>query len=570
MQRRLLVVAALVAACGSDRSVTPGVDGGATAGPPKWTGLAGDRMGPLPKASPGQSTRFVTSEQCAQCHTQQAPSVLSDAKGRDVSPYGLWRGTMMAHAARDPFYLAQFSSEVAARPAARDAVETICTVCHEPAAAKDLAVGAQHVGFTGLTTGTTPEMHLARDGVTCSLCHQIQEQGLGTPQSFDAKFIVGDERRIFGPHMNPLQMPMQLFVNYTPVEAKHVTESKLCSTCHTVITKALDAQGKVVGPDFVEQAPYLEWLNSDFRTEGTPGPRPASCQGCHMPPQDDDGAAISTILSKRPAMGLAPRSPIGRHLFLGANAQLLSVLADDPAQAGTLATPDELRAHAARAEANVRGAVKLELVRTARAGDAAEIDVRVENRTGHKFPTGYPSRRAWLHVKVLDGARVVFESGRYDAWGRIVDAKGLPLDGIDTVRSHRDVVASDAEVQIWEAVPGTAQGRVARSLFDAVQYLKDDRLLPAGYSKSHAYAPLTDPVGVESDADFGSSDVVTFRVAGVPSKARVEVELLFQSVRPGELDGLAEHPTPAGLAFLDRIAKRMTPIVVGAVQGEVP
>jgi hypothetical protein len=570
MQRRLLALALLVAACGSDRNPMPGTDGGGTSGPPKWTALAGDRLGPLPAAAPGQSTRFITSEQCAQCHTAQAPSVLSDAKGRDVSPYGTWRGTMMAHAARDPYYLAQFSGELVTRPAARDTVETTCTVCHEPAAAKDLEVDAMHVGFTGLTTVTSPDMNLARDGVTCSLCHQIQEQGLGTPQSFDAKYVVGPDRRIFGPHMNPLQTPMQMFVGYTPVEAKHVTESKLCSTCHTVITKPLDAQGKPAGADFVEQAPYLEWLNSDFRTEGTPGPKQASCQGCHMPTQDDDGAAITTVLSKRPLSGLSPRSPIGRHLFLGANSQLLSVLADDPTQAGTLVPADELRGHAARAEANLRAAAKVDIVRATRSGDTAQIDVRVENRSGHKFPTGYPSRRAWLHVRVLDGTRVVFESGRVDAWGRIVSGTGAPLDGIDMVRNHRDVVSSDTEVQVWESVPGTAQGKVARSLFDAVRYLKDDRLLPAGYSKAYAYAPLTDPIGAESDPNFGSSDVVTFRVAGAPAKARVEVELLFQSVRPGELDGLAERPTPAGLAFLDRIAKRMAPTVVGTAATEVP
>lgn len=32
-----------------------------------------------------------------------------------------------------------------------------------------------------------------------------------------------------------------------------------------------------------------------------------------------------------------------------------------------------------------------------------QAEVFVENLSGHKLPTAYPSRRAWLHVVVRDG-----------------------------------------------------------------------------------------------------------------------------------------------------------------------
>ena len=39
-------------------------------------------------------------------------------------------------------------------------------------------------------------------------------------------------------------------------------------------------------------------------------------------------------------------------------------------------------------------------------------EILIENLAGHKFPAGFPSRRAWLHVRVLDkDGKLIFESG---------------------------------------------------------------------------------------------------------------------------------------------------------------
>src|SRR6476660_3179343 len=46
--------------------------------------------------------------------------------------------------------------------------------------------------------------------------------------------------------------------------------------------------------------------------------------------------------------------------------------------------------------------------------------IGVENLGGHKLPTAYPSRRAWLHLTVRDRSGApIFESGALQATGAI-------------------------------------------------------------------------------------------------------------------------------------------------------
>ena len=75
---------------------------------------------------------------------------------------------------------------------------------------------------------------LAVDGFSCTVCHQVQPERLGTPASFSGRFRVGEDAEIYGPHVAPFARPMERHAGYTPVASDHMLEPALCGTCHTL------------------------------------------------------------------------------------------------------------------------------------------------------------------------------------------------------------------------------------------------------------------------------------------------------------------------------------------------
>src|SRR5262249_50612739 len=114
-----------------------------------------------------------------------------------------------------------------------------------------------------------------------------------------------------------------------------------------------------------------------------------------------------------------------------------------------------------------------------------EADVKVENLSGHKYPTGYPSRRLWLHVTVRDrNNQVVFESGAMKPDGSIV-ANDNESDGLKFEPHYQQITASD-QVQIYESVMGDSNNQPTTGLLNAIRFIKDNRLLPKGFNKATA------------------------------------------------------------------------------------
>jgi hypothetical protein len=226
-------------------------------------------------------TIFQTAESCLACHNG-----LSTASGEDVSIGSDWRGSIMANSSRDPYWQASVRREAMDHPEAAAGIEDACAACHMPMArAQAEANGRIGQVFAHLPAGTraAAEDRLAHDGVSCTMCHQITDKKLGTPESFTGGFVVdaarsGGAPSIFGPFKvdNGRTAIMRSSSGFEPMEASHIRQSELCATCHTLYTQALGPRGDVIGR-LPEQMPYLEWLRLDVLCLGD-GPGARQCR----------------------------------------------------------------------------------------------------------------------------------------------------------------------------------------------------------------------------------------------------------------------------------------------------
>jgi hypothetical protein len=485
---------------------------------------------------------FAPSSDCVACHNN-----LVTRHGEDVSIGASWRGSMMANSARDPYVLASVRRETIDHAVRAADVEDECATCHAPAAQKIAhAAGGKAQMFrhlAGVAAGTPSLLdEVAVDGVSCTVCHQIAPDRLGTRESFNGNFVVAaprpdGRRRAFGPFEVDAgrRRLMHSVTHFEQEQAPHIRDSQLCATCHTLITEALGPDGRVIG-SLPEQMNYQEWRHSSFSGEGR------SCQSCHMP--DAPGPVrISSVLGD-------DRDRLARHTFLGGNAFMLRMMSRYRSELGVVATAAELDATARATIRQLEQETATVAVEQATLrGGMLSFDVVVRNLTGHKFPTGYPSRRAWLHVTVRnrDGG-AVFESGGVATAGSIAGNDNDSAAG--RFEPHYGAITTPDHVQIYESIMGTADGAATTGLLQATQYLKDNRLLPRGFDKRTA-APEIAVVGAAADdADFsGDGDRVQYRIP-MSGSGTIEVELRYQSIGYRWAQNLAAYDAPEPRRFV--------------------
>ncbi len=465
---------------------------------------------------------FHTSDRCLACHNG-----LTTSTGEDVSIGFDWRASIMANSSRDPYWHASVRRETLDHPQAKADVEDECSICHMPITRYEAKLhGEKGQIFSHLPFDQDKKQSAqAADGVTCSVCHQIGKEGLGTDASFNGGFVVDPPKsKNDHPEYGPYQIdPGRTRImdtstgGFKPTQASHIQESDLCGTCHTLYTTPLGAGGKEIGR-FPEQMPYLEWRHSSYRGK-------YSCQSCHMPVVQGE-APITAVLGQ-------PRPDVHQHVFVGGNFLMERMLNLYRTELDVAALPAELTAATERTAAFLQSqAARVSIRKVEVVGGKIQADVFVENLTGHKLPTAYPSRRAWLHVVISDrNGRKVFESGALNPDGSI---EGNDNDANPSRYEpfYREITGSD-QVQIYEPILGDAQGHVTTGLLSTVRYLKDSRLLPSGFDKQTADKDIAVVGDAAEDPNFtDAGDLVRYSVptGDALGPFHVQAELWYQPI----------------------------------------
>jgi len=507
-------------------------------------------VGQPPSGGPA-APLFHTAAECMACHNG-----LADPSGADVSIGTDWRSTMMANAARDPYWQGTVRRETLDHAGAEADIEAECSICHMPMARTTAhAAGGEGEVFANLPVGRSPAptAMLAGDGVSCTLCHQILPDGLDGPESLVGRFAIDEqspwgERKIFGPFaVNPGHARvMNSAARFVPQKADQIRDSALCGSCHTLYTHSLGPDGEVLA-EFPEQMPYLEWQHSRY-------PATTGCRDCHMKPVDGP-VLISSVLGEY-------REGVLLHEFRGGNFFIPRLLNAHRAELGVVALPAELESAAERSVASLQE----DAARLAVAGERSEATLRarvtVRNLAGHKLPSAYPSRRVWVHLTVEDGdGGVLFESGALQPDGSIA---GNDNDA-DAARyePHYEVVESADQVQIYEPILGDPAGRVTTGLLTATQYLKDNRLLPEGFDKAAAGPDIAVAGAAGGDDDFAAGgDTVEYRVVLPDGTGDIVVRaaLYYQPIGYRWARNLGDYPHAAEparfVAYHQRAAHR--------------
>ena len=479
------------------------------------------------------NTLFASSEECIQCHGHDTAGIASvDAEGTDVNVVDHWQSTMMANAAKDPFWRAKVSHEVLLFPELKSEIESSCTDCHAP-------LGFFNAKLLGASEYTIEDMladSLALDGVSCLACHQQSDEDLA--RFFSGQLNIDTNHVAYGPYMSPLISPMAAETGYIPEHSEHIEDAGICGSCHTLITESLDEAGNPLDNSFVEQATYHEWLNSTYTEENI------TCQQCHMPNLGEQGILIAA------GYETVPRSPFYLHQFAGANVQMLQILKDNIDTLELNATPEEFD-YTIQSTKNMLqfNTLQAELSLIQRTSDTAYFEVYLQNIAGHKFPSGYPSRRAVVQFYVEDNnGDTLFESGKYNPDFSLVE-EDVPYE------PHYQIIDQASQVQIYEMVMFDNENNFTTILNRAYVPIKDNRLVPVGFSTLHEVYDTTVIAGnALEDLDFNyedgvegsGSDRLNYHIPmdNYDGTMTVTVKVQYQTLHPVWLNQMFSDETP--------------------------
>ena len=283
---------------------------------------------------PNPHDDFHTADRCVACHNG-----LKTSQGEDISIGLQWRASVMANSSRDPYWQGSVRRESIDHPESSAELQDECSTCHMPAQHLiDKAEGKKTEVFARFPLLKKHDKDaFAEDGVNCSVCHQIERKGWERRRLSTAMWKWPGARRtqkqsrrvraVSAATLGTRPVMQSSTKGFIPQQAVHIRDSALCGSCHTLITTVRGPGGKAMG-QFPEQMPYQEWQHSDYNKK-------QSCQSCHMPQVAEEVPITALYGVKRVGMR--------RHVFIGGNFLLQSLLNEHREELDVAAQPEELQ-----------------------------------------------------------------------------------------------------------------------------------------------------------------------------------------------------------------------------------
>lgn len=459
---------------------------------------------------PGLVYPLQSSDDCSACHGADSTSPTDPTL--KYRPHAAWAGSMMANAMRDPLFLAALDVANHDVPGVGD----FCLRCHTSNGwyaghvvkqgfglpANDVTLGAAACLLEG--SYDAPDGYSDYSGLSCHFCHRNMAQGSGgAPMPGNGAAWLDDSD--CGGAGEPCRRGPYTYTGVTPPHPWQYsplhTQSAMCGQCHDVTSpdtgsgplKTLKlADGTDTGVPFPIERTFSEWQRSSYAGGG----QAQTCQGCHMPMSEDPNASACGN------PGYPNRSgTLAVHAFAGGNTWIPAVLKgeyDDtegiPGSWNGLQRGNSFDQTVEWARQMLQSAATLQATITSLVAPGSGspgsigLQVKVTNRSGHKFPSGYSEgRRAWLNVRVHDRyGNLLVESAAYDG--------------------ATAVLTRDAQARVYEVLQGIwnykgggncdttdlgNQPMFHFALSDCIA--KDNRIPPLGFTPATA----ADPQGYE-------------------------------------------------------------------------
>ncbi|MGB7292273.1 MAG: multiheme c-type cytochrome [Thermodesulfobacteriota bacterium] len=227
---------------------------------------------------------------------------------------------------------------------------------------------------------------ITKEGVTCDFCHTIKGVDLSKEEPFE--FALGFVKR--GPLKSDLEIGHENLFSEIHLKAE------FCAGCHEVVNEN----------GFHVMSTYSEWKQGPYAEKGI------QCQNCHMP--EEFGVPIVNPEIAR------TQHNVTAHKFLGGHSQI-----------------------------NITTAAMLTQV-IEKADDHISVVVYVTNaEAGHSLPTGIPSRKVILTVKLLDPRGQELKSKEVVYRRVLVDGEGIeiPEENIKEMFLKATSVKSDNRIR---------------------------------------------------------------------------------------------------------------------------